>query len=82
LGGDLNFSIGAVESWGQRAQDDSLSDFFVHKLGEAGLIDIAPIRLGPTWRNKRLGEDHIAKRLDHFLISSLLVEEPFSSENG
>jgi hypothetical protein len=40
------------------------------------MIDISPTKLGPTWRNKRLGEDHIAKRLDHFLISNWLVEEP------
>jgi hypothetical protein len=66
LGGDLNFSIGEVESWGQRSQAYSLFDFFVHKLGEARLIDITPIRLEPTWRNKRMGEDHIAKRLDQF----------------
>jgi hypothetical protein len=48
----------------------------VHKLEEAGLIDVAPIKISPTWRNKRLGEDYIAKRLDRFLISSSLVEEP------
>jgi hypothetical protein len=76
LGGDLNFSIGAVESWGHRSQVDSLSDFFVHKLEEVGLIDVAPIKISPTWRNKRLGEDYIAKRLDRFFISNSLVEEP------
>jgi hypothetical protein len=70
LGGDLNFSTGAVESWGIRSQMDSPSDFFVHKLDEEGLIDIAPIRLGPSWINKRLGDDYITKRLDHFLIYS------------
>lgn len=76
LGGDLNFSTGAAESWGQKSQINSLSIFFAHKLEGAGLIDVNPIRLGPTWRNKRMGEDYIAKRLDHFLISSSLVEEP------
>jgi hypothetical protein len=70
LGGDLNFSIGAAESWGQKSQIDSLSTFFAHKLEGAGLIDVNPIRLGPTWRNKRMGEDYIAKWLDCFLISS------------
>jgi hypothetical protein len=75
LGGDLNFSIGAVESWGHRSQTDSLSDFIMHKLEEVGLIDVL-IKINPNWRNKRLGEDCIAKRLDHFLISSALVEEP------
>jgi hypothetical protein len=45
-------------------------------LGELGLLDITPIKLSPTWRNKRIGEDYIAKRLDHFLISENLVESP------
>jgi hypothetical protein len=45
-------------------------------LGESGLLDIAPTKLCPTWRNKRLGEDHIAKRIDCFLISTYLVESP------
>jgi hypothetical protein len=44
-------------------------NYFSHKLGESGLLDIAPTKIFPTWRNKRMGEDYIEKRLDRFLIS-------------
>jgi hypothetical protein len=37
LGGDLNFSLGMAKSWGQRAQTDSLSEFFNHIVGKKGL---------------------------------------------
>jgi hypothetical protein len=61
LGGDLNFSLGTIEVWGPRARADPLTYFFRHFISEVGLSDLTPIKLGPTWRNKRMGEDHIAK---------------------
>jgi hypothetical protein len=76
MGGDLNFSLGEAESWGQRAHANVYSYYFCHKLGDSSLLYIVPTKLYPTWRNKRLGEEHIAKRLDHFLISTSLVESP------
>jgi hypothetical protein len=66
LGGDLNFTIGASEVWGPNASVDPLGGFFSHLFMERGLIDLAPAQLKPTWRNKRSGDDRIAKRLDHF----------------
>jgi hypothetical protein len=33
-----------------------------------GLIDVATIKLSPTWRNKRVGDDRVSKRVDKFLI--------------
>jgi hypothetical protein len=48
----------------------------MHKLEHTSLIDVSPIKISPTWRNKRLREDYISKRLDRFLISISLVEEP------
>ena len=68
VGGDLNFSLGTTEIWGPKAIPDPLSDFFKSHLIQRDLIDLDPIKLNPTWRNKRVGEDRIAKRLDHFLI--------------
>jgi hypothetical protein len=50
LGGDLNFSLGAIEVWGPREISDSLSEYFSHKLGEWGLIDVDLVKLKPTWR--------------------------------
>jgi exonuclease III len=66
LGGDLNFSLGEAESWGPSAHPDNQAGFFSHLLASNGLIDIAPLKLLPTWRNMRVGEARIAKRLDWF----------------
>jgi hypothetical protein len=56
---------------------DCLSGYFIRKLEVVGLLDIEPTKLTPTWRNKRIGEDKIAKRLDHFLISEGFLDELF-----
>eukprot|EP00253_Pinus_taeda_P025385 PITA_25385 len=69
VGGHLNFSIGRAEAWGPSAREDPLSEFFLQFLSDHHLIDPSPINLKPTWRNRRAGEDRIAKRLDRFLIS-------------
>eukprot|EP00253_Pinus_taeda_P002838 PITA_02838 len=62
VGGDLNFSIGRAEAWGPSAREDPMSDFFHKALLDKNLIDPSPIKLKPTWRNRRTGEDRIAKR--------------------
>ena len=36
-------------------------------------MDVAPSCAGPTWRNGRIGEEGISKRLDRFLLSDHLV---------
>eukprot|EP00253_Pinus_taeda_P033955 PITA_33955 len=73
VGGDLNFSLGRIEAWGPSAREDPLTEFFIHFLQDHNLIDPSPISLSPTWRNRRSGEDRIAKRLDRFLISEGLI---------
>jgi exonuclease III len=82
LGGDLNFSLGEAESWGPSSHPDNQAAFFSHLLSSNGLIDIAPLKLLPTWRNMRVGEACIAKRLDRFLISESLAMLPFQFFNG
>jgi hypothetical protein len=77
LGGDLNFSLGIKEVWGSHARSDPLSTYFTQKLDEHNLLDIEPVKFKPTWRNNRVGEDNIAKRLDHFLIKDTLLEKSF-----
>jgi hypothetical protein len=71
IGGDFNFSLGEAESWGPSAHPDPQATYFNHLLSSNGFIDIAPIKLLPTWRNMRVGEAHVAKRLDHFLSQNL-----------
>jgi hypothetical protein len=75
-GGDINFSFKVIESWGQRAQADAQMDYFSHKLGESGLLDIAPTNIFPTWINKRMRDDYIEKRLDSFLILGNSMDSP------
>ena len=74
VGGDLNFSLVEVEIWGTSARVDELTDFFHHRLSHAGVTNIPPIKMTPTWRNHRAGEDFVAKRLDRFLIADPLLE--------
>jgi hypothetical protein len=77
LGEDLNFSLGFKEVWGTHARTDPLSSYFTQKLEELNLLDIEPVKFKPTWRNNRVGEDNIAKRLDRFLIKDTLLEKSF-----
>jgi exonuclease III len=77
LGGDLNFSLGFKEVWGTHARSDPLSSYFTQKLEELNFLDIEPVKFKPTWRNNRVEEDSIAKRLDHFLIKDTLLEKSF-----
>lgn len=61
IGGDLNYSTRATESWGSQAIFVSLSDFFSHKIDANYLINLIPINLHPTWRNHHVCEGKVAK---------------------
>jgi len=65
----FNFSLGRAEAWGPTAREDSLTDFFQNLLIENNLIEANLIKLKPTWRNRRVGEARVAKRLDRFLLN-------------
>ena len=52
---------------------DPLGPFFSKLFSDHHLVDVAPSCDGPTWRDGRIGEDGISKRLDHFLLSDQLV---------
>eukprot|EP00253_Pinus_taeda_P008946 PITA_08946 len=73
IGGDLNFSLGAAEIWGSSARIDPLTDFFSHLFHSHKLLDVNLIKTKQTWRNRRTGEEHIAKRLDRFLINDRMA---------
>jgi hypothetical protein len=76
IGGDFNFSLGEAESWGPSAHPDPQTEFFSHLLASKGFIDIAPVKLLPTWRNLRVGEAQVAKILDHFFITESMSMLP------
>eukprot|EP00253_Pinus_taeda_P013898 PITA_13898 len=73
MGGDLNFSLGRAEAWGPAAREDPQSDFFINALASNNLLEANLIKLKPTWRNRRVGEARVAKRLDRFLINEALT---------
>ena len=64
LAGDLNLTLNASEIWGSKALSDPLGSFFSKLFSDHYLVDVAPPCTGPTWRNRRIGEDGISKRLD------------------
>jgi hypothetical protein len=69
IGEDLHFTLGASKIWGLVSHNDYLLIYFIRNMEVAGLLDIEQEKLTPTWRNKRIGEERIAKRLVFFLIS-------------
>jgi len=48
IGGDLNFSLGIIETWGPYAREDPLSNFFIKIIREKKLLDINLLKLRPT----------------------------------
>ena len=77
IGGDLNFTLGEHEIWGPKARVDPLAPSFTNISMDSKLIDLDHQVLKPTWTNRRVGEERIAKRLDIFLISEDLLEGDF-----
>ena len=73
MGGDFNLSLGASEVWGPRAAPDILANFFIQSFARKDLLDILPAKIVPTWRNKRAGDQRVAKRLDRFLVAESLA---------
>jgi len=70
------FLSGVAKIWGPKVILDPLSDLFIHILGEKDFYDVAPVKIIPTWWNKRVGEDIIAKIIDCFLFLDKLLETP------
>jgi hypothetical protein len=90
--GDMNFTTSMDEVWGNSAQGDPMAGYFKYLFIKHSLVDVAPDRDVPTWRNGRSGQESIAKRLDRFyvaedLLASILrhrswVEFPFLSDHA
>ena len=77
FGGDLNFSLGLSEIWGDKARVDALTNFFINLLEGIGLIDISPRVSIPAWSNRRVGSESICKRLDRLLLSTDFLDNGF-----
>jgi hypothetical protein len=77
LVGDLNFSTGYDEVWGESALPDPLAAYFKDLFAKYQLVDVRPAEVMPTWHNGRSGADGIQKILDRVYASdSILNESP------
>ena len=52
---------------------DKQSGFFLFLLENSRLVDIEPVKLSPTWRNFKTGDEEVGKRLDRFLVYEALL---------
>jgi endonuclease/exonuclease/phosphatase family metal-dependent hydrolase len=91
MAGDFNIILDSDEAWG--ATPSCFIDvFFKYLFASKNLIDIKPPKLMPTWRNGRLGQNVISRRLDIFMVSKELLstishyrtwdESPFFSDHA
>lgn len=60
--GDLNHTCSASEVWGHSAKMDDMAGFFSKFYEENELVDIAPVKMRPTWTNGRCGRDEVHKK--------------------
>eukprot|EP00253_Pinus_taeda_P026707 PITA_26707 len=74
IGGDLNFSLGFSESWGSSAQVDAITGHMTNLLEQTNFVDVPMHKPLPTWKNRRVGEAALARRLDRFLMKGLLIQ--------
>ena len=77
LAGDLNLTLNASDIWGSKALPDPLGPFFSKLFSDHHLVDVASPCAGPTWRNGRIGEYGISKRLDRFFYWIILSDVGF-----
>lgn len=75
IGGVLNLSLGYGKSWGSQAQVDPLTEAREALLDQQYLTDVPMIKPLPTWRNRRVREASLARRLDIFLIKAPLLQK-------
>jgi hypothetical protein len=68
LGGDFNMITSLEEKKGVSRLEHDYEEF-KETIEDLGLIDIENINGEFTWSNRRSGSQHIACRLDHFLVS-------------
>lgn len=71
--GNFNSTMNLNEIWGDRARGDGLADFLHELFTEFNMVDIHPMPIIPTWKNKRIGSEFIGKRLDRAMVKDNLI---------
>jgi hypothetical protein len=72
MAGDFNIILYSDEAWGVN-RSSFIDDYFKDLFASKNLIDIKPPKLVPTWRNGRLGQNAITRRLDRVMVSEELL---------
>jgi hypothetical protein len=78
VGGDFNFTLNLREVWRPNLRRDTQCRLISSFLAKHRLIDLEPLKLTPTWRNFKVREGVVSKRLDHFLVSEQLFNCSFT----
>eukprot|EP00253_Pinus_taeda_P014967 PITA_14967 len=73
LGGDLNIILDLKEKKGGIQSKDPFSRTVGSLIQRWVLVDLKPVKGKFTWTNNRTGDNHIAARLDRFLINNSLM---------
>lgn len=74
VGGDFILTMYVQDIWGKNMRIDPLMDFFNNLFESMILVIVALVSLGPTWTNRRSGDEGIEKRLDHFIYMEVLLK--------
>ena len=69
LGGDFNLIANLEEKKGRQQTMDKFQEAFSECLARGPLVDVETGSEWFTWNNKRGGEQLVASRLYHFLVS-------------
>jgi hypothetical protein len=56
---------------------DPLTDYFIQRMDETSLINLEHNKGSPTWRNKRIVVDSIAKMINIFILSKGFVNDQY-----
>jgi len=75
LAGDMNMVLNSNEKKGGFYGNDTQRNQIMEIIRQNDLIDIKPKKGKYTWSNKRVGTNHIAARLDRFLIQGNILSE-------
>ena len=74
LGGDFNLITSLEEKKGGRRCLEEECNLFKDTIEELGLVDIYPREGWFTLNNKRIGDHHIASRIDRFLVLDSIID--------
>ena len=65
----MNLTLNGSEIWGTKEIPNPLGPLFTKLFYDHQLADVAPTCARPTWRNGRMGDEGICKRMDRFMLS-------------